>query len=305
MRTRSTIPAALALALTAALPACSAPKPEPEIASSAALGTYAKVWPAELEAAVKDFSDRRAEARKILGELPSQPAKLKDPDWVHVLEIVSRADEDGRGYAYVERARRVAAVQAFYDAEKDDLARKVAGSVIFVAKKKSCDPEVANGVAPAQKDAFEKQMEKELDEASQAQQLVDRYRGELGKENAAALEKLARDLSRTSYLVHVEIVEDKLRVTRMLAEADRIKRTADETIEAERAFQTGKKVTDAEKKASQARIDEMNKSKASIDAAVKQASAVAPGMADEIQKIQKEYDDAFEALKAKIREKKR
>ncbi|APR75100.1 Hypothetical protein A7982_00446 [Minicystis rosea] len=304
MPTRSTTSVALALILAGALPACSTPKPEPEIASSASLGHYAKSWPAELNTSVKGFSDRRAEIRKILGELPAQLGKLKDPDWGHVLDIVTRADEDGRGYAYVERARRVEAVQAFFDTEKDELARKVSGSVVFVAKKKSCDPEVANGVPPAQKEAFEKQMEKELDDATEAQQLVDRYKGELGKENTAVLEKLAKDVSRASYLVHVQIVEDKLRITRMVTEADRIRRTADETIEAERAFQNGKKVTDAEKKASHARIEEMNKSKASIDAAMKQAEAIAPSMADEIQKITKEYDDAIEALKTKIRDKK-
>jgi hypothetical protein len=304
MRNSSTLPIALALAVFGALPACSAPKPEPEIASSAALPNYAKTYPAELKLAVKAFSDRRAEARKMLGEFPSYPGKLKDPDWAHVLEVYERADDDGRGYAYVERARRIEAVQAFYDIEKDELTRKVSGNVVFVAKKKSCDPEVANGVGPAQKEAFEKQLEKELDDASQSHQLVDRYKNELGKENAAALEKQAADLSRASYLVHVEVVEDKLRIARMLLEADRIKRTFDEGVEAEKAFQSGKKVTDADKKASQARIEEMSKSKALLDSAVQQANAVAPSMDDEVQKLKKEYDDALDALKARVREKK-
>jgi hypothetical protein len=303
MRKRSTILAALALASLSA--ACSAPKPEPEIASSAPLGVYAKSYPAELQATLKSFSDRRAEVRKIIGEYPTYPGKLKDPDWGHVLETLERADEDGRGWAYVERSRRVEAVAAFYDAEKDELNRKVAGNVIFMAKKKSCDQEVAQGVGPALKEAFEKQAEKELADASQAQKLVDRYRAELGKENAAALEKQAFDVSRASYLARVEIVEDKLKLQRMVVEAEEIKRTADASIEAEKAFQSGKKVTDADKKASQARIDEMQKSKASIDAAVQQANAVVPSMADEIQKLQKEHADAFEALRAKLRDKKK
>lgn len=306
MRNHSTLrTAATVVALLGALPACSAPKPEPEIASSAALPNYAKTYPAELELAVKRFSDRRAEARKRMGEFPSYPGKLKDPDWAHVLEVYERAADDGRGYAYVERARRIEAVQAFYDVEKDELTRKVAGNVVFVAKKKSCDPAVADGVGPAQKDAFEKQLDKELADATEAHRLVDRYKNELGKENAAALDEQAGDLSRASYLVHVRIVEDKLRIARMLLEAERIKRTADEAIEAEKAFQGGKKVTDADKKASQARIEEMTKSKAKLDAAVQQASAVAPSMDDEVQKLQKEYDDALEALKTRVRDKKR
>jgi len=303
MRKRSTILASLALAALSA--ACSAPKPEPEIASSAPLGVYARSYPTELGATLKAFSDRRAEVRKIIGELPGYPGKFKDPDWGHVLETLERADEDGRGWGYVERSRRVEAVAAFFDAEKDEISRKVAGSVIYAAKKKSCDETVAQGVGPALRDGFEKQADKELADASQAQKLVDRYRAELGKENAAALEKQAADVSRASYLAHVEIVEDKLKIQRMAIEAEQIKRTADAAIEAEKAFQTGKKVTDAEKKASQARIDEMSKSKAAVDAAVQQANAVVPTMADEIQKLQKEHAEAFESLRAKLREKKR
>jgi len=303
MRTASTL--LTALALLGALPACSAPKPEPEIASSASLATYAKSYPSDLQATLKGFSDRRTEARKLMGEFASYPSKLKDPDWAHVLEVIERADEDGRGWAYVDRARRVEAVQAFYSAEKDELTRKVGGNVVYYAKKKSCDPDVAAGVGPAQKEAFEKQTDKELADVSESHQLVERYKGELGKENAAALEKQAGDVSRASYLVHVQIVEDKLRIARMILEAEQIKRTADEAVESEKAFQKGKKVTDAEKKASHARIEEMNRSKALIDAAMKQAGAVAPSMDDEVQKLHKEYDDAFEALKTRVREKKR
>src|SRR5271170_1825411 len=139
MPTRSLLSLAFALAL-GALPACSAPKPEPELASSASHGHYARDYPAELNAVSKDFSERRAEAGKIQGDFNGYPAKLKDPpSWAHVLEIVDRANEDGRGYAYVERLRRVQAAAAFFDAEKDEINRKVAGSVAYTAKKKGCD----------------------------------------------------------------------------------------------------------------------------------------------------------------------
>ena len=288
-----------------ALGACSAPKPEPEFASSAGHGHYAREYPEKLNAVTKDFSDRRAEARKILGELGGYPAKLKDPpSWAHVKEIYERAGEDGRSYAYVGRLRRVEGATVFFESEKDEINRKVAGSVAFAAKKKGCDESVAGAAPPALKDVIEKQLEKELHEASEAQQLVDRYRGELGKENAAALEKQADDLARASYLVHIEIVEGKLRMVRMVGEADQIRKTADDTIAAEKAYQTGyKKITDAEKKASEARIADMNKSKASMDAALKQAEPVVPTLDDEIKKIQKEYDDALDALLAKVKDK--
>jgi hypothetical protein len=302
MPTRTAL-ALLALALGAGA-ACSAPKPEPEYASSAGHSHYARDYPADLNAVTRGFSDRRTEARKLIGDFNTYPGKLKDPpSWPHVLEIVTRADEDGRSFAYVDRLRRVQDAAAFFDAEKDEINRKVAGSVAYVAKKKGCDDGVAGAAPPALKDAVEKQLDKELHDASEAQQLVDRYRVELGKDNAAALEKQADDLGRASYLVHIALVEDKLRITRMVTEAEQVKKTADDDIAAERTFQQGKKITDADKKASDARIADMTKSKAGVDAAVQQAQGVVPTLDDEIKKIQKEYDDALEALKSKLRDK--
>jgi hypothetical protein len=294
----------LALASLAALPACSAPKPEPEFASSANHGHYARDYPADLNMVTKAFGDRRVEARKLMGEFGGYPGKLKDPSWPHVLEVVQRADEDGHGYAYVERLRRVQAAASFFETEKDELNKKIVGSVAYTAKKKGCDEAIAGAAPPALKDAVEKQLEKELHEASEAQQLVERYHAELGKENAAALEKQAEDISRASFLVHIAIVEDKVRILRMVAEADQVRKTADEDIASEKAFQSGfKKITDAEKKASDVRIADMTRSKASIDAAVKQAEGLAPTLDDEIKKVQKEYDDALAGLVGKIKEK--
>jgi hypothetical protein len=287
-----------------ALGACSAPKPEPEYATSATHGHYAREYPEKLTAVTKDFSDRRAEARKIMGEWGQYPGKLKDPNWARVQEIYERAGEDGRSYAYVARLKRVEGASLFFEAERDEINRKVAGSVAFTAKKKGCDESVAGAAPPALKDAVEKQLEKELHEASEAQQLIERYRGELGKENAAALEKQADDIARASYLVHIELVEGKLRLVRMVGEADQIRKTADDAIAAEKAYQSGyKKITDAEKKASEARIAELTKAKAGIDAAVKQGEAVIPTIEDEIKKIQKEYEDALAALLAQVKEK--
>jgi hypothetical protein len=307
MRSFARSPKAVSMAILLAsgpLVACSQPKPEPELASSANHGHYARDYPEDLNALVMDFSTRRAEARKLLADFPNVPGKLKDPSWAHVLEIVQRADEDGKSYAYVGRLKRVEGARLFFEAEKDEINKKVVGSVSYVAKKKSCDESIAGAAPPALKDAVEKQLDKELHDASEAQQLIERYRGELGKENAAALEKIADDVSRASYLVRIEIVEDKVRLTRMVTEADQVRKTADDAILAERAYQSSyKKITDAEKKASDQRIADLQKAKASIDAAVKQSENLVPTMDDEIKKIQKEHDDALDALVSKLKEK--
>lgn len=300
----STSPHALAavLAAAAALPACSTPRPEPEIASSAALGAYAKTYPAELDAEGKRYSDRKAEAQKEMTAFADYPGKLKDPDWSVVMEVVRRADEDGRGYAYVERSRRVESVAAFFDAEKDEINRKLAGSVSYVAKKKGCDADVGGAAPAALKDVVEKQLEKELEDVSESHQIVDRNRVSLGKENAAELDRQADEISRASYLVHVALVEDKVRLGRMIADGDQVKRTADDEIAAERAFQA-KKITDAERKASDARIAEWTRSKAAVDASVQQAQAMLPKLDDDIQQVKKAYDADLDGLESKIKDK--
>jgi hypothetical protein len=294
--------AAAAIAL-APLAGCANQKIEPEIASPASHASYAADYPQALADATTGFAQSQAQAQKEMTDASALPTKLKDPGWARVKEIVQRADEAGKNAAYVERMRRVEGAYEFFAAEKTEITRKVAGSAQYVAKQKGCDVDVSGAVSTSLKESVDKQLEKELRDSNEAQHLVDRYRTALGKENAAALETAADGVSRASYLVHVQLVEEKLKVRRMAAEASDVKRTADDFIEAEKAFQADKKITPAEKKASDDRIAEMNKSKAAVDAAVKQAADLDPKMEEQIQAAQKQYDDALAALLQKIDEK--
>ena len=63
------------------------------------------------------------------------------------------------------------------------------------------------------------------------------------------------------------------------------------------------KVTAADKKASQDRVTEMNKVKGSIDAGMQQANSLMPHLDEQIQQIQKEYDDALSTLKSRLEDK--
>ncbi len=292
----------LAPAALLALAACSTPKVEPEIASSSGHASYAASYPGRLDAVVKDYAGRTSDVRQNFADWNSYPQKLKNPDWARVQEVIERADEDGRGAQFAERSKRAEAVATFFEAERDDINRKVAGAVVFGAKKGGCGPDVANGIGPALKDAVEKSIEKELDEASEAHLIIERYRVQLGKENAAELERQAHVVSRTSYLVHIELVEDKVKVQRLLQDASGVRSTADSFIAAEKTFQAEKKITEPEKKASQARIADMEKSKAALDASVQKAQELAPRMEEELKKLSHDYDDALAALVSKIKD---
>ena len=298
----SPLPLVAALAFSAAA-GCAAPKPEPEIASAASQEGYAVGYPQALTAATTSFSQIQSETRKELGQFPSYPGKLKDPGWARVRDVLARADQAGKSSAYVERMRRIEGAFEFFTTEKDEINRKVAGSAQFVVKKKGCDVEVGGTVSASLKDTIDKQLEKELRDANEAHYLIERYRTALGKENAAALEQQADAVSRASYLVHVQLVEDKLRVQRMLAEADEVQRTFDASLAAERSFQAEKRTTPVEKKASEDRVAEINKSRALLDSAVKQGSSLLPNLDEQVQTMTREYDDAFAKLLASIDEK--
>lgn len=287
----------------ATLAACSAPLPEPQIASSATEGGYVTGYPEALQGVSLRFGQRKGDARKSVQSFSSFPGQLKDPDWSRVLEIVSAADRVGRSQAYVDRVREVEGAAAFFTQEREEITKKVGGAAQYAVKKSGCDVDVYSPAGQALKDSVDKQLEKRLREASDAQLLIVRYRGSLGKENAAALEKQADDISGASYIVHIELVEDKLAIRRLLADAEQVKKTADEFIAAERAHQSDKGVTDADKKASEDRIAAMNKSKAGLDSAIAQARSLEPGLEDQIKAAQKEYDDALASLVAALKQK--
>ncbi len=300
----SLLPLVATLALSGAA-GCADQVPEPVIASSASQESYVVGYPQALTEATTSFSQAQTEIRKELAQMPGYPAKMKDPGWARVHDVLARADEAGKSSAYVERMRRIEGAFEFFSTEKDEIPRKVSGSAQFLVKKKGCDVEVTGAISGTLKDAIDKQLEKELRDANEAQHLVERYRTALGKENAAALEQQADTVSRTSYLVHIQLVEAKLRVPRMLAEAGDVKQTLDASIAAERSFQAEKRTTAPEKKASDERIADLNKSRALLDSSVQQGNSLLPKLDEQVQAMTREYDDALSKLLAAIDEKKK
>ncbi len=286
------------------LAACAPPpKQEPELISSAQNSVYVETYPDQLNAAVTGFTEVQEEARKLLAEFNDFPGKIKDPD-AHAITIVDAADVDGHSYQYVERLRRVKRAAVFFDVEKDEITKKIGGATQYAAKKKGCDVDMNAAVSTTFKDVVEKQLDKELHDVSEAHRLIDRYRGTLGKDNAAALEKQSDTIAKARYLIDVELVEIKVRITRLMTEGEQVKRTIDTSIEAEKAqLAAHKKATDAEKKGAEARIAALQKSKAAIDAVAQQGSALAPRMEQDLEKIRKEHADALEKLKNAIRAK--
>lgn len=280
---------------------CSAPKPEPEIASSAPQSGYAERYPAELQATAASFSEREDLAKRATGQLAGYPDQLKEPDWKVVVDVIEQADASGRSYDYVERVRAVNGAMEFFNDNKDELNRKVSGAAQYVVKQKGCDADVTGATAHALEEGVARQLEKYVRDRNEAHRTVERHRASLGKENAATLEKQADAVSFASYTVHVDMVEHKLRLRRMLEEIEAIKASIDEAVAAERAFQSSGDRTDEQKKASDERIEELGRSKAMLDSSATQVKQIDETMDDRIAAAQKSYREALDRLIATLR----
>jgi hypothetical protein len=280
--------------------ACAGQKIEPQVASSAGQANYAAQYPAALQSISNGYVNAEGEVRKNTTEFAKYPEQLKDPPWPVVQGIVTRADEAGRSASYVEGRRDVVAAQEFFTQENGEITRKVAGSAQYVVKKKDCDVDVTGAVASSLKEAVDKQQEKRLRSHNDAHVIIERYRESLGKANAAALEKQADDISDTSYIAYVRTIELKAQATRLLDEANQVRKTLDQSTAEERTFQAEPGRTAADKKASNDRIAKNEDAKVRIDAAIPQIQALLKDIDQKNDAIKKEYDAALDALKKAI-----
>jgi hypothetical protein len=294
---------------------CGASKPEPEILSSAPQSGYAERYPSELQATATSFNEREELAKRAIDQFQTYPDQMKGPPgagsrptmekekWAEALDVVEQADAAGRTYDYVERVRAVDGALAFFNDNKDEITKKVSGAVQYVAQKKGCELDVSGAAAHALQESVDRQLEKYVRDRSEAHRRIARYRASLGKENAEALERQADTVSFASYVVHIELVEHKVRLARMLEEIEAIKKSLDDAVAAERAFQSGSGRTDEEKKASSERIEELGRSKALLESATTQANQLKEGLEERIIAVQKKYREALDRLTATIRQK--
>ena len=299
--TRSLILAPLLL-LSAVPLGCSAPMPEPEVASSATQPGYAQDYPLAVEQIAKDFGRDDDDAQTLATGFSVYAKDLKAPDWKLVADVHRAANEAGRSRAYVDRNKEVDAARAFFSAEQDEIVKKVGGWATYACKQKGGDVELSSTVSRSLSEVVTKQLEKRLRERNAAHVMIDRHRHELTKEDAAALEILADQISRASYLVHIAMVEEKVRLRALLAEAEQVKETLADYISDERAI-GAKASKESHKIGSDARIDRANQAKSKVDGAISLGREMEKKMEERIKAAQKRHKDAFDALIAETNKK--
>ena len=286
----------------AALAACaSQPPPEPEIASAAGEFGYAARYPGQLGATRGELLALENKTGRVIAKFPNYPSELKDPDWSRVLEVVERADQAGRSAAYVARTRHVRNVAEFFDQEREPIQRRVGGAAQYAAAQKGCkDAPVYAAAVRALDKSVQKRIEERLREHSEAHLYIQENRDALGQKNTEALKTQADEISYTSYVVHIAMVELKVRLRERLEQAEEVKATLERKVADALAARADTNRSEADKQAADANVEVGQRASGSLQSEIKQAEHVLAGLDERIDKLQRNYQSAFAALKESI-----
>ncbi len=300
---RSIVLAAACLGLCA-LAGCSNQKPEPQVASSAGMQGYASRYPSKLAATRGQFNQQESQATQLTGSFATYPDQVDKPNWSDYSTMVDLADSSGRSQAYVDRARGNQEVSDFFDDKKDKIEKKVGGAANYAAKQKSCDVELYGPTSHALETSVDKQLEERMRDRNEAESFIDDHQDSLGKTNIDKLKKQADDIAYASYLSNIASVQTKVDLERMVNEASDVKSTLERNIKEEQAASTDSKLSDAERKAAQDRLQADQDAQSRIDSELSQAQTAMKQIDDRIKKMKDSYDQALKALKQKVEEKK-
>lgn len=264
----------------------------PQIAGAGEQVSYAARYPDQMDTLNKQLQSDEQDARTSMDSWDKMPAEVTGAQKLDVKGMVGKADHAGKSGGYVAERRKMNDVRAFYTEEKDEIGKKVAGSVEYAAQQKGCgDKELGGAAVYGVKEAIDKRIEHRLRDANEAQVELDDHRHETDKATADKLEKRLDEIATTSYLVHVDIVDTRNQLEERRGEAGKVKSTLDKAIEKSRSS----KRPDAAK-----RTAELEKQRAAIDALDEQAKQNLQGVDERIKKLQKDYDDKLAALKDKL-----
>lgn len=264
----------------------------PQIAGAGEQTSYAERYPDEVDALSKRLQSDEQDARTSMDSWDKLPTEVSGAQKLDVKGMVSKADQAGKSSGYVQQRRQMNDVRAFFVEEKDEINKKVAGSVEYAAQQKGCESKDLGGAAVfGVREAVDKRIERRLRDANEAQVELGEHRADTDKATADRLEKRLDELANTSYLVHVDIVDARNQLEERRGDAGKVKSTLDKAIERNRAA----KGAEAAKRAG-----ELEKKRAALDAVDAQAKTSLEGVDERIKTLQKDYDDKLAALKDKL-----
>jgi hypothetical protein len=281
---------ALVASVTALAAACAERNKGPEIASSADDASYAERLPANLAYTNERYDASSAKATEIGQKAPEYPAALNNPDWTVVLEVYERADEEGRGGAYVDHMQEEAVLGRFYTEERKPLVRRVAASNEYVTKEKGCEVELWGATDRGLEKGMEERLEERRRSDSGAHALITREVEAIGKPNEETLRDQVDELRFASYVVHVGLLQEE----------EEMRAQADEASSAKSALEDHLEELRGREKPDQEQIQRAEAALAAIDPAVATSKQRLEAAEQKRTELKKQYDDSFEALKQAV-----
>jgi chromosome segregation ATPase len=301
MRIRSTLLLAVALSVAAA---CDSKQDRFQVPSSSGQAAYAERYPDALSNSRGKLSERESQSREKMGKFSAYPDELTKPSWPDVEKVYDLADEAGKSSAYVDRLHESEAVATFFEEEKPEISKKVAGAAAYAAKQKGCDNVEAHGPASAALEkSVEKQLEKRMREHNEAHRYIEANEEVLGKPNREKLETQADEISYASYVVNVGVEEEKEKLNRLIGEGEQVKKTLDRVIQENKAIAADAGKPESVKKAAQAEVDRAETAKSKIDQELEQTREAVKEIDNRIKALRDEYQKALSELKTKTQEK--
>jgi hypothetical protein len=143
------------------------------VESAASEAGYASRYPDELAKTRNDFLLRESGARTLMQNMAKYPDELDKPDYTRVKEVYVAADAAGRGGSYVAQARENRHVERFFEEEKGEISKKVAGAANYAASQKGCKAEVYGPASHALDKSVEKQLEDRLRAHNEAHAVIE------------------------------------------------------------------------------------------------------------------------------------
>jgi hypothetical protein len=296
----------LLLALASATSACAGNQVQPVMVSSAGSAGYALGYPDRLAAETTMLNADKQQAAELAQGLGTRTRELKagaDPELLYV--VAQQADEAGRSRAYASAFDEGRRLRTFWEEERNALTSRVSGAAQKQVTEAGCaqQPDLGGSVSYALKDGIDRQLAKRLRAQSEAHRTIELNKSALGAGNVAAVQQLADDIALSSYLVNVALVRERDRVSELLSERSDVDSTLGNAIEWEQGYQQADH-TAAEKKDSQARVVDLDKSRAAIPPAASAAEEALRDLDQQIEQAREAHRAALDTLEHDLEQQK-
>lgn len=282
---------------------CASRNQKPLYASSAESAGYATRYPTMLASSRERLTEQETDARAAIAEIRAYPGSLESQSWEETAKLVDQAESDGKSEEYAKQYEETQQIADFYEEEKGEINKSVAGSVQYAAQQNKCGDggKLGGAATHALEKAIEKRQKERLRSMSEAHRALGRQEERFGKKNVDAMGEQLDKISETSYLVNVGVEATRRDLESRASEASKAKGTLDDEIELLDALVKDPDTRPGDRKVAEKQLEEARVAQGQLDAEAKQAEQIAKDAPKRIDALRKEFSDAMDALRTELK----